>query len=76
MIKIEDLLPLLRPGWVAMDEDKLWFWHQVKPDIQKINGMGMWGSKTYSGKIIRLKDLFDIAPYDGDWSDSLMECGK
>lgn len=21
-------------------------------------------------------DAFDIAPYDGDWKDSLMECGK
>ena len=26
MIKIEQLLPLLKNGWVAMDSDNTWMW--------------------------------------------------
>ena len=36
-IKIEQLLPLLKSGWVAMDEDGRWVWYNEKP-ICCING--------------------------------------
>ena len=47
-IKIQDLLPLMKPGFDAclMDE------------------------------YVCLSGGFDIAPFEGDWKDSLMECGK
>lgn len=32
-ITIYELLPLLRKGYVAMDEDKEWWWFQAKPDV-------------------------------------------
>lgn len=70
-IKIQDLFPLFKkPGWVAMDFNKRWYWYAYEPTI---NTRG----QTFIG--LSPKDLscmFDIAPFDGDWKDSLMECGK
>lgn len=68
-IKIQDLLPLLRPGWVAMDEDGRWWWYSQKPYIR---------NEFEFGNQIDMESLcaFSIAPYDGDWENSLMECGK
>ncbi|MBO7736036.1 MAG: hypothetical protein J6S67_25930 [Methanobrevibacter sp.] len=67
-ITIYDLLPLLKKGWVAMDEDGIWVWYNEKP-ICCINGRwGVFGDadafQLYS---------FDIAPFDGDWKDSLIK---
>lgn len=69
-IKIQDLFPLLKPGFVAMDSNKRWYWYAYEPTI---NTRG----ETFIG--LSPKDLscmFDIAPFAGDWKDSLMECGK
>lgn len=78
-IKIYDLLPLLRPGWVAMDEDGQWFWFGVKPVID-VGFPVQWTLdntiENWDTKIVHLSFVFNIAPYDGDWKDSLMECGK
>lgn len=32
-IKIEQLLPLLKKGWVAMDGNCKWGWYDKKPDM-------------------------------------------
>lgn len=69
-ITIYELLPLLRKGWVAMDENKRWWWYNVRP-AQKC---GIW--------IVKIEDkcsllsAFNIRKFDGDWKDSSMECGK
>lgn len=70
-IQIYDLLPLLRPGFVAMDEDGVWFWFETKPVPYDY----YWRCLTPSDDCAFLT-CFNIAPYDGDWKDSLMECGK
>lgn len=32
-IYIEDLIPLLKRGWVAMNKDGCWWWYEDKPYI-------------------------------------------
>lgn len=70
-IKIQDLFPLFKkPGWVAMDSNKRWYWYAYEPTINTRGG-------TFIG--LSPKDLscmFDISPFKGDWKDSLMKCGK
>lgn len=66
-ITIYDLLPLLKPGFVAMDSDKIWWWYDAEP-TQRTRSWWNNGVKAYV-----LDALFNIAPFDGDWKDSLME---
>ena len=70
MIKIEQLLPLLKKGFVAMDKDGCWFWHYTRParDLQ----IEEWGSNE--SIVVCLSDSFDIEPTK-DWTKSLMRCG-
>lgn len=69
-ITIYDLLPLLKPGWVAMDDNKRWWWYNVMPAPK----YGIWIVKIQDE--CSLLSEFNIAPFDGDWKDSLMECGE
>lgn len=72
-IKIQDLLPLLKPGFVAMDEDGSWCWYTFRASHNDFS----WGfNANLMDEYICLSDMFDIAPFEGDWKDSLMECGK
>ena len=74
-ITIYDLLPFLKSGWVAMDENDGWYWHEDEPTIQKFVYGG--NKETYhwnnSGDLFDLAELFNIAPFDGDWKDSLIK---
>ena len=66
MIKIEQLLPLLRKGWVAMGSDGDWWWHEVRPYKDRI-AYGWYARKD----IRRLSSAFDIAPVE-NWKESLI----
>ena len=70
-ITIYDLLPLLKKGWVAMNGDKHWNWYYRKPRTTK---WCSWVSniKSYN-EFSDLNYCFNIAPFDGDWKDSLIE---
>lgn len=74
MITIYDLLPLLRKGYVAMDKGGTWHWYECEPapDTQ------FWdpGDEIDLISTCCLSDAFNIAPFAGDWKDSLTECGK
>lgn len=70
-ITIYELLPLLRPGWVAMEKNGIWYWYAHKPVPDNI---GIW-IQLSDGDLYEL-GAFNIATFDGDWKDSLMECGK
>lgn len=74
-ITIYDLLPLLKKGWVAMDEDGKWYWYEDEPTIQKFVYGG--NKEVYhwnnSGELSDLSELFNIAPFDGSWKDSLIK---
>lgn len=69
-ITIYELLPRLRKGWVAMDKDKIWWWYDKEPSQRT---RSWWGNGNIS---YDLDLIFNIASFDGDWKDSLMECGQ
>lgn len=68
-ITIEAIIPLLKKGWVAMDDDGAWYWFQEKP--LKDYDVREWYVNT--GKWSRLID-FRLKPVKG-WEESLRECG-
>lgn len=65
-IDIEVLLPLMKKGWIAMDDDKRWWWYEDKPSMVRRR----WITK---GKFEKLSS-FNLKPAE-NWEDSLMECG-
>ena len=66
-IDIKVLLPLLKKGWVAMDETGFWYWHKNKPSKRKEG----WRTKDgIAGDLV----AFNIKPAE-NWETSLMECG-
>ena len=69
-ITIYDLLPLLKNGWVAYDHGN-WWWFSAKPRERKRRHLWASTSRTY----IKLNtfEMKDIAPFDGDWKDSLIK---
>lgn len=70
-ITIYELLPLFLPGYVAMEKNGIWYWYAHKPVPDNI---GIW-IQLSDGDLYEL-GAFNIATFDGDWKDSLMECGK
>ena len=68
MIKSEQLLPLMKKGWVTMDYDGEWWCFESEPK----SGKDCWMSQ--SGTISNLSTIFDIEPVE-DWTKSLMRCG-
>ncbi|MEE1282561.1 MAG: hypothetical protein UHK60_10000 [Acutalibacteraceae bacterium] len=65
-IKIEELIPLLKYGYVAMDKDGDWTWFSDTPEMKK----GIWFD--YLGTYNSLSEMFDIAPAE-DWEKSLIK---
>lgn len=70
-ITIYDLLPLLKPGYVAMDENGNWWWYKLKPKAYK----RCKGWKAVTGQNMKLDtiEMKDIKPFGGDWQDSLIK---
>lgn len=65
-IDIKVLLPLLRKGWVAMDQNSHWYWYENKPK-QCLDG---WGAAHNFSYLL----AFNLKPAE-DWRNSLIECG-
>ena len=61
-ITIDDLIPLLKKGWVAYEEEFGWNFYEKKP----IKSEWCWEDIGFS-----LEIFFNIAPFDGDWKQSL-----
>ena len=71
-ITIYDLLPLLKKGWVAMDECGAWFWHKCRAKRgYDVDYGGVWVADK--GFCCEIPSCFNIAPFDGDWKDSLIK---
>ena len=64
-ITIEELVPLLKNGWVAMDFDGTWVWFSRKPYS---TASGRWQVKR--GRFAVLYS-FELTPYDTNWLNSL-----
>lgn len=71
-IKIEQLLPLLKSGWVACNSNGSWRWFKYKPKCRQ--RFGLWDTE-YERNEAYFSPLtaFRIAPFDGDWKDSLIK---
>lgn len=75
-ITIYDLLPLLKSGYVAMDDYGRWYWYEDEPTFQKFVYDGgnkevcLWNN---SSELSDLSKLFNIAPFNGDLKDSLIK---
>lgn len=66
MINIQDIIPFMKKGWVAMDKNGRWFWYKRKPKKYDDEWIGdEAGTIWYE---------FDIAPAD-DWTKSLIKVG-
>lgn len=74
-ITIYDLFPLLKKGWVAMDNNGSWWWYRKKP--KQLKRYKRWTNNQHS-EYTRMStiEMKDIAPFDGDWKDSLIKCGE
>lgn len=73
-INIQDIIPFMKPGWVAMDEDGEWHWWQNKPE-QRLKGSGYFSYWwELDGYMVCLSTIYDIAPAD-DWTQSLQKVG-
>ena len=67
-IKIEELIPFMKKGWVACDEYGAWWWYSVKPKLEIWKGY--WDRGKYCEEI---PDIFiNIAPAE-DWTKSLIK---
>lgn len=71
-IKIEQLLPLLKSGWVCYNGLGDWLWFRWKPK----NEFLYWMAGRHCECPVFLSRVFNIAPFDGDWKDSLLKVGK
>lgn len=73
-ITIYDLLPLLKKGWVSCEKNGEWVWHKTKPRIEEYLDENykkeIWWTSRYCFPIT---EFFNIAPFDGDWKDSLIK---
>lgn len=69
MINIQDIIPFMKKGWVAMDANEYWTWWEHKPEMKHDY---YWWSQT--GYQVCLSDAIDIAPAD-DWEKSLIKVG-
>ena len=67
MINIQDIIPFMKKGWVAMDRNKQWWFFEIKPKLTR----NVWLS---NGEENYLNEVFDIAPAD-DWKKSLIKVG-
>ena len=70
-IKITDITPFMRKGWVAMDEDGEWWWYSEKPVKNK--SVLQWLSDC-DNVYYCIDKAFNIAPAD-DWTKSLIKVG-
>lgn len=62
MIKITDIIPFIKKGWVAMSEIGVWYWFETKPI--KSDKSGIWLGKIGDYTVTRLSNCYDIAPAD------------
>lgn len=70
LVEIDEIIPLLKKGWVACDDENGtgWYWYENKPDLSA-HFVGEWDSK--GGRCACLSCAFNIKKFKGDYRDSL-----
>lgn len=69
-IKIDDLVPFIKKGWICCDQQGFWRWYRTKPFVFKSPILNGWCNFEF-GTIEFFGKMFDIEPFDGDWKKSL-----
>lgn len=69
MINIEDIIPFMKKGWVAMDKWGRWWWFKLKPKKVGV----LWDEQPTDEDYCPLNS-FDISPVE-DWENSLRKVG-
>ncbi len=64
-IKIEELIPFINDGWVAMNGNGIWYWFTEKPVLEEY----IWDCNC--SVIVDISRVFNIAPAK-DWTKSLI----
>lgn len=64
-IDIQELIPFMKDGWVAMEECERWYWYDEKPFIEDKR----W---VFEGSSCASLDAFNIIPVE-DWTKSLIK---
>ena len=72
MINIQDLIPFMKEGWVAMDKDGSWWWFECQPKLHERNGF--WNATSSDYILIDECFLKEIDSVD-DWTKSLIKVG-
>ena len=67
MLTIDELIPLLKKGWVACGQSGVWRYFRKKPHAGLISYEP--AERDYFNMVYL--DCFNIAPYQGDWKESL-----
>lgn len=70
-IDIKVLLPLLSKGWVCCTEFGYWLYSKERTTLNRSCIIDRWEFKEGYHQL----DEFNLKTFDGDWKDSLMECG-
>ena len=76
-IKITDLIPLLKPGFVAMDASGEWYWYRKQP--KKSPTFAVWSVDNGidpKQDFQALSIAFDIEKSIKQWDESLIKIGK
>lgn len=68
-IKIEQLVPLLKKGWIAMGKDGKWYWYSSRPQASWF--AGTWVSKGKHKHL--LNNVFYIRSQRRNWKNTLIE---
>lgn len=69
-IKIEELIPFLKKGWVFYNENIGWYWSKIKPTWSRM--WGRWEVKDDWINCFGLYEMFNIVPAK-DWTKSLIK---
>ena len=73
-IQINDLIPFLKPGFVAMDSTGEWYWYKKQPKQSPV--YGFWGIDTQADPKTDFQALsvaFDIEKSEQEWNESTIK---
>lgn len=71
-ITIDELIPLLKSGYVSMDIEGEWWYHSQKPVCFETDGR-FFVTGYKNGHSWLLQEVFNIKKFKGDWKDSLIK---
>ncbi len=73
-IQITDLIPFLKPGFVAMDSTGEWYWYKKQPKQGMVRGFyGIDTSANPKTDFQALSVAFDIEKSEKEWDQTIIK---